>query len=271
MSVTVSLFLAGAGSLGAAYLGLRLQSARRRQRLMARTAPAIAEGARGLAFREVEAPPLDEAPGRVAVVPDLLPPETFATLRRAALAPAAETERSYVPAHKQGGTLAQDRLREVAPEVIAFYRSDYLRGLVSRVAGEPVQPTPEGDQSSCSVLVYTRPGDHIGWHYDYNFYRGRHFTVLLSVENRREGEDRLSSAVLQARGDGEVREYPTPPNTLVVFEGARTLHRVTRLAPGERRVLISMTFATRPTSPLHKDLARRIKDTAYFGVRALWA
>jgi hypothetical protein len=41
-----------------------------------------------------------------------------------------------------------------------------------------VMPTPISDQISLSVLFDDKPGNHISWHYDHNFYRGRHFPVL---------------------------------------------------------------------------------------------
>lgn len=182
----------------------------------------------------------------------------------------SRTERSFVPAHKKGGTVAYETLCEDAPEVVALYQSAALRELISSIVGARVVPTPLHDQSSCSLLVYERPGDHIGWHYDHNFYRGRHFTVLLPIVNRNAGGTGLSAARLHARIDGEDREIPTPPNTLVVFEGAHVLHKATPIAEGERRILLSMTFATDPGSSIAQGIARRVKDTAFFGVRALW-
>jgi 2OG-Fe(II) oxygenase superfamily len=181
-----------------------------------------------------------------------------------------QTERSYLPSHKKGGTIAYETLCARAPSVVALYRSQELARLVSQIVGEPVQPTPLNDQSSCSVLSYEKPGDHISWHYDHNFYRGRHFTVLIPIVNRGATPDALSAARLLIKAGPGERAIQTPPNTLVVFEGARVLHKVTPIAAGERRVVLSMTFATDPTSTLLQGFARRWKDTAFFGIRALW-
>jgi hypothetical protein len=63
---------------------------------------------------------------------------------------------------------------------------------------------------------------------------------------------------------------PTPPNTLVLFEGAQVLHKVTQLQDNEKRLVLSMTYCTDPRASVVKRYTRRIKDTAYFGVRALW-
>lgn len=207
---------------------------------------------------------------RIAVIPDPLPVAAFEILREAALR-RGNTERSYFPAHKQGGTVAYEYLHDIAPEIVAFYQSDYLRRLCSAVISEPVVPTPIHDQSSCSLLFYERPQDHINWHYDYNFYNGRHFTVLVPLVNRHLQEDRLSSARLVICQDSREITIPTPPNTLIVFEGARVFHKVTRLEENELRVMLSMTFCTRPQTSLLKGTIRRFKDIAYFGVRALWS
>jgi hypothetical protein len=219
---------------------------------------------------------------RLCAFPDALGAETAAILRAAAERAVAAgqhgdaprpgaAERSYIPGHKAGGTVSYAALHTCAPELVAFYHSEELRRLCSEVVGTELVPTPINDQSSCSLLVYQRAGDHIGWHYDHDFYRGRHFTVLLILVNERRGQPGTSAARLEANIAGEVRVVPTPCNTLVVFEGARVRHRVTRLGEDERRILLSMTFCTDPRASMLQGLLRRCKDTAYYGVRALWS
>ncbi len=180
-----------------------------------------------------------------------------------------ETERSYLPTHKKGGTVAYSTLHEKAPLLVNIYQSKAMRLLVSRIVGIDVVPTPLHDESSCSVLFYEKPGDHIGWHYDHNFYKGRHFTVLIPIVNRGR-ESGLSAARLQAKQDGRDVEIATPPNRLIVFEGAKVLHKVTPIAEGERRAVWSMTYCADPRNSAIQGLARRVKDTAFFGLRSLW-
>ncbi len=62
----------------------------------------------------------------------------------------------------------------------------------------------------------------------------------------------------------------TPPNALVVFEGAKVRHKVTPIAAGERRIVLSMTYCTDPRNSVVQESMRRVKDTAFFGIRALW-
>lgn len=206
---------------------------------------------------------------RIVVLPDLLPPSALARLTEEARRLSAP-ERSYVPTHKQGGTLAYETLIATAPAIVAFYHSPALRGLVARLVGQNVVPTPINDQSSLSLLVYDKPGDHIGWHYDHNFYRGRHFTVLLTLENTGSAAQGLSHGVLEARLTDREITVASHPNTLVVFEGACIRHRATQIQQSERRVILSMTYCADPRAAWWQGGARRIKDTAYFGLRALW-
>jgi hypothetical protein len=145
---------------------------------------------------------------RLAVVPDLLPAEIFSTLK-AESERLVTHERSLVPTHKKGGTVAYETLIASAPAIAAFYHCAELHDFIARIVGVRVQPTPIHDQSSLSVLFYDRPGDHIGWHYDHNFYRGRHFTVLIAMSNEGRAADGLSHAQLRARLTGrEIAETP---------------------------------------------------------------
>lgn len=202
-------------------------------------------------------------------VPDFLPAGVFARLRADILGLDAQ-ERAHMPIMRRGATAAYETLIAEVPSVVAYYHSPDLMRFISRVVGAPVEPTPINDQNSLSILHYDRPLDHIGWHYDHNFYRGRHFTALLTIVNEGSGKGGLSRAVLTARLDGQAIAIPTEPNSLVLFEGALVRHKVTPLREGERRVLLSMTCCTDPRARLWQGIARRFKDTAYYGVRALW-
>ncbi|MGF1643454.1 MAG: hypothetical protein ACFCUJ_07400 [Thiotrichales bacterium] len=254
----------------AAFAGLKLHKARIYRRLQASHSLIAREYGATLGLPSVLPDVLPDFARHFAAMPDCLPEWSIASLTEAAER-FLDTERSYVPGHKQGGTIAYETLHETAPEIVAFFQSDYLRQLCSAVVGRAVVPTPVNDQSSCSLLVYDRPRDHIGWHYDHNFYNGRHFTVLVALINRHRTTGGLSSARLLARLNGQDTEIPTPPNTLVMFEGNRVLHKVTPLEHEELRVMLSMTFCTDPRASAFKGALRRVKDIAFFGPRALWS
>jgi hypothetical protein len=214
----------------------------------------------------------DEIPSfdnRLASMRDILAPETFGRIGEE-IGGLVETERSFIPTHKKGGTIAYETLIANAPQTVSLYHCAEFHRILSAIVGQKVMPTPPNDQSSLSVLFYERPGDHIGWHFDHDFYRGRHFTVLVAIENRGHQAGGLSAATLLAKQDGKDIAVPTAPNTFVFFEGAKVLHKVTPIESGERRVMLSMTFATDTRSTLAMGIARRFKDTAFFGIRALW-
>jgi hypothetical protein len=201
-----------------------------------------------------------------------LPAASLERLRQESLAAESHAERYSIPLHKKGATLSYEALHRFAPACLSFFHAPKVRQWISAVVGEEVWPTADHDQSSCSVLYYNEAGDHINWHYDHNFYKGRHFTVLLSLINRGGAETPgLSAAQLMWKDrQGELHPVDTAENGLVVFEGARVLHRVSPTVAGDRRVILSMTYCTDPRVGRLAEVVRRLKDTAYFGVRALW-
>jgi hypothetical protein len=205
----------------------------------------------------------------IAVIPGFADPRVFAVLQSAVLR-RPPGKRVHIPTHKRGVTIPYAEIQRSYPEIARFYQNESLACRISETVRVGLLHTPLHDQSSCSVLIYDQPGDRIGWHYDHNFYNGRHFTALLPLVNEHVSERRLSSAELMVRTRRGDITVPTPPNSLVLFEGAFVRHTVTPLGSDERRVILSMTFCSNPTTGPLRDLQRRFKDIAYLGLRALW-
>ncbi len=206
---------------------------------------------------------------RISRVGNALTEEWLAALREESVGNLPKVERSFIPGHKQGGTMSYESIHKISPKCLSTYHSEQLRKYLSEVIGEEVYPTADHDQSSCSLLYYTEAGDHIGWHYDHNFYKGRHFTVLIPILN--EGKDGgVSASRLQRQWPDRDEDFDTSANSLIVFEGAVVRHRATKTVDGDCRILLSMTFATDPRTEGVKDFIRRVKDTAYYGLRAIW-
>ncbi len=203
-------------------------------------------------------------------VESFLDPLSLERIRGEIRANADRVERSFVPLHKQGGTVSYEKIHYHAPACLGMYHSETLRQWLSQVVCEDIKPTADHDQSSCSLLYYQQPGDHINWHFDHNFYKGRHFTVLLSVVNQSQTGGLSRSKLMHRRRDGRDVEVDTAENVLVIFEGARVLHKVTPIGAGESRAVLSMTFSTDPSLSWFKEFCRRVKDTAFFGIRTLW-
>jgi hypothetical protein len=207
---------------------------------------------------------------KIVCVSDFLDKAQFLRLRETAERQ-VQAKRVNLPVHKRGKTISYHELSECAPEVTAFYRSPQLHQWCSEVLDCRIQPTPWNDLSSCSLLIYDQPKDHINWHYDINFYKGRHFTALLSLINTDASGADVSSARLRVLEGTDERVVATSPNTFVLFEGAYVYHSVTALQEGERRIILSMTFCTDPSATPLQGFIRRGKDIAYFGLRALWS
>ena len=185
---------------------------------------------------------------------------------------------------KAGAAVSFGSLQKISPQLCSFYE-----GFAAKV-GEQLKltlcPTPSTDNSSLSLLVYSKEGDHIDWHYDLNFYRGRHFTVLvpLIVEGPVDaqlqvalprGAERcwrpglagepvrhasasqetvqaiLGSSIVKASGNefpqATIEAVPTEVGAVVVFEGAKVFHRVTPL--GASKEAWKTSWTPPPSSP----------------------
>src|SRR5450432_2675363 len=112
---------------------------------------------------------------------NFLPSEITAELVTAVSAVAGAVNRNYLPGHKQGGSVGRHTIDELAPFIAELYRSAALIAWLEEVSGERLQPSPAQDPHAYALYFYTRAGDHIGWHYDTSYYRGRRFTLLLGV------------------------------------------------------------------------------------------
>ncbi|MCP9455788.1 MAG: 2OG-Fe(II) oxygenase [Nitrospira sp.] len=179
-----------------------------------------------------------------------------------------DIHRNYVPGHKQGGSVSYYVIRKKAPAIFALYRSEALRSFLNRlIGGEPIEWCPENDPHSCALYYYTKPGDHIGFHYDTSYYKGARYTVLIGLVEQSE-HCRLVARVRKGMGPVEITEarLAMEPGTMVVFNGDKLWHAVTPLGVHERRVVLTLQYVTdRRMGPLHK-LFSNMKDAfAYFG------
>ena len=199
---------------------------------------------------------------------DFLPPEVTSLLADAVERLTGSVNRNYLPGHKQGGSVSRHAIDDQAPFIAELYRSPALMEWLSRLAGEPLQASPPDDPHAYALYFYTRPGDHIGWHYDTSYYHGRRYTLLLGVIDQ-------SSCRLDYELHTRDPATPTvagsiqyPPGGLVFFDGDKLKHRISPIAAGERRVSLTFEYVTDPRMPLHWRIISNLKDAiAYFGFR----
>ena len=203
-------------------------------------------------------------------IDDFLDPASLKKLRDEAVAIADQKTRNFVPTHKKGGTVSYEQIHQSCPACLAFYHGEPVVKFVSQLVGVKIGPAGDHDQSAESLLYYDEPGDHIQWHFDHNFYQGRQFTALINLVNR-SADGKVSASKLQYRAaDGTEVDVDTSENSFVVFEGQKVLHRATPTQPGDLRIMLSMTFNTAAKITPFREFKRRIKDTAFFGLKVLW-
>jgi hypothetical protein len=211
------------------------------------------------------------AQGAFLHVPDFLAPEITAQLIAAVEAVKTSVNRNYLPGHKQGGSVSRHAIDSLAPFVAELYRSPALIGWLERLSGERLQVSPPEDPHAYALYFYTRPGDHIGWHYDTSYYAGRRYTLLLGVVDQ--SSCRLDYE-LHTREPG-VAAVPgslqIPPGGLVFFDGDKLRHRITPLAAGETRVSLTFEYVTDPAMHPWRRVISNMKDAvAYFGFRQVF-
>ena len=179
--------------------------------------------------------------------------------------------RNYLPGHKQGGSVSRHVIDRLAPFIADLYRSPALIGWLGRLAGERLQLSPVDDPHAYALYFYTRPGDHIGWHYDTSYYAGRRYTLLLGVID--ESSCRLDYE-LHTREPGAAvvpGSVQIPPGGLVFFDGDKLRHRITPFGEGEMRVSLTFEYVTDPRMHPWRRLISNMKDAiAYFGFRQVF-
>jgi hypothetical protein len=204
-------------------------------------------------------------------LPEFLAPEVTAQLVSTIAAVEPAINRNYLPGHKQGGSVSRHTIDQLVPFIADLYRSPALIGLLEKLAGERLQVSPADDPHAYALYFYTRPGDHIGWHYDTSYYTGRRYTLLLGVLDR--SSCRLEYE-LHTRETGVAPvagSIQIPPGGLVFFDGDKLRHRITPLAENEKRVSLTFEYVTDQSMTPWWRLISNIKDAvAYFGLRQVF-
>lgn len=182
-----------------------------------------------------------------------------------------DVHRSYVPGHKQGGSVGFYTILKRAPAILSLYRSPALRLFLSGIVQTPLLLCPEDDPHSCALYYYTKQGDHIGFHYDTSYYNGARYTVLIGLVEQTD-RCRLVARVRKNQPFTEISEtrISMEPGTMVLFNGDKLWHAVTPLGTRERRVVLTLQYVSDQRMRPWKKLFSNMKDAfAYFGPAAL--
>ena len=209
--------------------------------------------------------------GAFLYLPDFLTPEVTAQLISAVAAVEPAINRNYLPGHKQGGSVSRHTIDQLAPFIGDLYRSPVLISVLEQLAGERLQLSPADDPHAYALYFYTRPGDHIGWHYDTSYYAGRRYTLLLGVLDQ--SSCRLDYELHTRETDVPVvpGSVQIPPGGLVFFDGDKLRHRITPLGENEKRVSLTFEYVTDQSMHPWWRLISNVKDAvAYFGLRQVF-
>ena len=209
--------------------------------------------------------------GAFLYLSEFLPPEATAQLVAAVATVKDSVNRNYLPGHKQGGSVSRYTLDELAPFVGDLYRSPALMEWLGQLAGEPLQVSPPDDPHAYALYFYTRPGDHIGWHYDTSYYAGRRYTLLIGVID--ESSCRLDYELHTREQGASVvpGSVQIPPGGLVFFDGDKLRHRISPLGEKEVRVSLTFEYVTNPKMHVGWRVVSNMKDAfGYFGFRQVF-
>ena len=208
------------------------------------------------------------ADGELLVLPELFS-EAYVTRVLSEIA-TARARRVRIPLIHSAEHTGWRTLQRVSPHSAALYRSRVFLDWMSQLVDRRLQLKDEADDHACATYEYTRRGDHVAPHYDTcGCADGASYTQLLSLSDR--SSQRLV-VDLHTRDGGRVerREIRTPTGTLVVFCGSKVLHSVTPLGAGERRIILSMSYASDPSMKPWQRLFENVKDAVlYFGPSTL--
>lgn len=158
--------------------------------------------------------------------------------------------------NKKGITISTTNIVKYAPTIINFYQND-LRKLASSQLKLNLFSTDLTLPTSCVLLIYENEGDWINWHYDYNYYDGRFFTLLIPITNK------LTCNGFQFKDD-TIKSINLINNS-ILFEGNYLYHKTSKLCKNEIRIILSCQYVTNNNINFLNHMRLKIKDFAYTG------
>ena len=187
-----------------------------------------------------------------------IPAGQLAALRAEAelLEPAAT--RMYVPFVRSGGTVGGRRLRRQAPEMAGLYQT--LCGVAETLAGRPLYEKSKDDDHAVALYSY-RGGDFMASHVDRcGSSPFGSYSVTVGIV-----DDSSSQLECQLAG-GRRLQIKTSPGSVTIYNGSRIAHAVSRLGPGQRRVVLSGSYRTQVRPQRIPHLVQRVVEGfLYFG------
>lgn len=161
--------------------------------------------------------------------------------------------------NKSGITISTQNIQKYSPNLIKYYQNQ-LCDIISNKIKLKLYPTDLIFPTSCAILIYEKEGDWINWHYDYNYYNGRFFTVLIPITNE------MTCTEFQMLDDNNnIKSINLTNNNCICFEGDYLYHRASKLCNNQRRVILSCQYVTDNNMSFLNKMRINIKDFAYTG------
>jgi phosphatidylglycerophosphate synthase len=209
--------------------------------------------------------------GSFVYVSDFLPAPFTARLVAAVDAVTPTVNRNFLPGHKQGGSVSRHSIDQLAPFIAQLYRSPALLSWLTALTGDRLQLSPANDPHAYALYFYSRPGDHIGWHYDNSYYSGRRYTLLLGIVDRSSCRLDYELHTRQPDRAAQAGSMQIAPGGLVLFDGDKLRHRITPIGKNEFRVSLTFEYVTsQHMSPWWRFVSNMKDAVAYFGFRQVF-
>jgi len=161
--------------------------------------------------------------------------------------------------NKKGITISTQNVSKYAPELINFYQNNLCK-FISNKINLDLFPTDINLPTTCAILIYENEGDWINWHYDYNYYDGRFFTLLIPITNN------LTCTKFQFKtNNDEIKTINLINNNSVLFEGNYLYHMASKLCKDQKRILLSCQYVTNNNISILNKIRLGLKDFAYTG------
>lgn len=159
--------------------------------------------------------------------------------------------------NRKGITIPTLEILKYSPDLINYYQNDLCK-IVSDIVGIKLYTTELNMPTSCAIIIYNQENDWINWHYDYNYYDGRFFTVLIPIT-----QDNTCTTFQYMNNDGKI--FNINLSDALCFEGNYLYHRATKLCEGEKRIVLSCQYVTTNNMTYINKLRIKLKDYAFIG------
>ena len=160
--------------------------------------------------------------------------------------------------NRKGITIPTKNIVDNSPNLISFYQNDLCKKM-SNLIGLKLYPTDLKFPTSCAIIIYEKEGDWINWHYDYNYYNGRFFTVLIPITHT------LTCTKFQFKDKNNKVIDMDLTNNGICFEGNYLYHRASKICNNQKRIMLSCQYVTDNSMSFINQIRIKIKDFAFIG------